>query len=354
MSIVGNSLPPSNSRGPGLSLRGSSFTTGTLSSAEPAAPLYSLFGLQISSEILLPVPPVTGRANVRADCVVRRAAVGAIAVPEGPVIATKYREDGTVQSVRHQGKHGQWICNREIGTFHISADASQVMIFAEPEADDQLLSMMVLGQIAVFLLHHRGLPCLHASAVRTLYGTAAFLGVHGQGKSTMAACFLRRGAELLTDDVLPVRPGPEGVMAGPSVPIMKMWPQTVSEGLAFSEPLPNLLRGLDKKLLAVGNRYPVVHDATRLSAIYVLYRFDPEAAGTDSLHIRQLTHREALTALLSQTSWSGLYSPAEVARVMPVFLQVISQTPVRLLGYPNGFEHQDAVYTGILQDLQSL
>jgi hypothetical protein len=324
------------------------------SDAARELPAYRIFGLLLRSEIPLPVPQVTGLDNVLPDCVVRRAAFGAVAAPEGPVLATKYRSDGSAQCIRRSGEQGEWIWNREIGTFHISRDGRQVVTYPEPGAADAVLSMLIMGQIAVLLLHHRAVPCLHASAVCTDNGTAGFLGVHGQGKSTMAACFLRRGAALLSDDVLPLRLRPEGTMAGPCLPIMKMWPETVTEALALTETLPDIYEGLNKKLLMVGNRFPVLESAAKLSALYVLYRYDPKAAGRTELEIRPLTPMEAMPILLSQLSWSSVRAPAEVAALFPLFARLMAQTPVRLLSYPNGFEHQDALYAGIMRDLESL
>jgi hypothetical protein len=315
---------------------------------------YRIFGLRLLSEIPLPLPQVTDVDDTYVDCVVRRAPMGAEPAPNGAVLATKYRVDGSVQCLRHTGGSGEWIWNRDVGTFYISEDGGEVVVYAERRADDRLLSMMILGQIAVFLLRKRGIPCLHASAVHTSKGTAGFLGVHGQGKSTMAACFLRRGAALLSDDVLPLRLRPEGTVAGPCLPIMKMWPETVTEALALSEPLPDIHDGLPKKLLMVGSRFPVLETPVRLDALYVLYRYDPVAAGRSDLEIRPLTPMEGMAILLSQTSWNTLHTPPEVAALLPLYSRLMSATPVRLLGYPNGFERQDALYEGIMHDLESL
>lgn len=357
MSVVGETLSSKKSRECQVGIVRRAESAGRCALAESRDGTdwcYSLFGLRVWSAIELPLPCEPWSADLAVDCVVRRAPDGAVAVPVAPVIATKFRDDGTVQAVRHHGSQGDWIWNREIGTIYFSADGAVVEVFPEPEADDRLLAMMVMGQVGVFLLHQRGIPCLHASAVRTHAGSAAFVGTHGQGKSTMAACFLRRGAELLTDDVLPLCLGQDRVLAGPSLPVMKMWPETVIEALDVRETLPNLLRGLDKKLLEVGDRYPMVRSATRLDAIYVLYRYDTVAAGEETLRIRLLNPREALTMLLSQTSWNGLYSPAELARLMSVYAQMAAQTSVRLLSFPNGFAYHDRVYAGVVQDLESL
>jgi hypothetical protein len=56
---------------------------------------------------------------------------------------------------------------------------------------------------------------LHGSAIDRGGRALAFVGVSGQGKSTMAAIFCVDGATLVTDDVLPLEFGEEGKDAGP-------------------------------------------------------------------------------------------------------------------------------------------
>jgi hypothetical protein len=155
-------------------------------------------------------------------------------------------------------------------------------------ADDRALGFLLAGQIATFVLHQQGYPCLHASAVLTDEGALAFLGPKGQGKSTIAAGFLRRGAALLADDIVSLQHDSEGIAVRPSLPIMKLWPQSVEGALALAEDLPDLVAGYEKKLLTVGGRYYLAGSPAPLRAIYVLDRYDPLAAGCTAVKIDRL------------------------------------------------------------------
>src|SRR5271156_4990993 len=76
-------------------------------------------------------------------------------------------------------------------------------IVVSPDADAPPLDVRayLLGTIFVVLCQQRGLLPLHASAVSSRSGVAAFLGNSGQGKSTLAAHLAQRGFRVLADDV---------------------------------------------------------------------------------------------------------------------------------------------------------
>ena len=66
------------------------------------------------------------------------------------------------------------------------------------------IEILLFGPVWAALCHQRGLLPLHASAIVTRGGIAAFAGHRGAGKSTTAALLSLLGYELVTDDVLPV------------------------------------------------------------------------------------------------------------------------------------------------------
>ncbi len=68
--------------------------------------------------------------------------------------------------------------------------------------------------VTASLLALRGETVLHASAVAIDGAAVAFVGQSGRGKSTIAALLCVAGAELVTDDVLTVDPGPPVMCAG--------------------------------------------------------------------------------------------------------------------------------------------
>lgn len=314
---------------------------------------YPMYGFLVQSELPLPLVPAANADGLPTGWHFRLGQPGAMPKPDGSPVATLWWR-GAPYTVLHRGPSGTWIWNRDAGTSHISRDLRQIVVYPEMGADERELCLYLIGQVSVFVVQQMGYPCLHASAVVTEQGAFGFLGDHEQGKSTMAAAFVRRGATLLADDALPLRLRPDGVYGGPGVSWMKVWPDTAHETFRRSD-LPKLMprrEAFDKQLLLLDNRYRFAAEPARLRVLYVLERYEPARRGSADTTTRPLGPRERLTALLAQTSWRGLLQPAEGARLLSFYRGVAARVPVRVLSYPHGYEHQDAVCERILADLE--
>jgi hypothetical protein len=204
------------------------------------------------------------------------------------------------------------------------------------------------------VLHLRGFLTLHASAAVTEHGVVAFLGEKGHGKSTMGAAFLRRGAALLTDDVLPISLRADGVYGTPSLPLMKLWRASAEGTLALTDELPNVVSMLDKKLLSLAGRYSFAAAPGRMRALYLLERYDVQADGAAEISIRTLSGRDGIRALLAHVSQPTFLLPTEIGRFLPLCTRLLHQAPVCVLRYPSGFEHQEAVHDRIMTELSVL
>jgi hypothetical protein len=314
---------------------------------------YSMYGLSVLSDIRLPIAPLPVAPAETPDVVFVRAHPNEpTPEPEGQLIATEPCRLHGIELTAHRGPSGCVIWARDIGTCHILPGAQRVVVYPDHAADpgERAIALMLAGQVSVFVLHQRGRPTLHASAVVTPHGGLVFFGPSGQGKSTMAACFIRRGAALLTDDVLPLQVHDDGVYARPSLPYMKVWPKTAGGALNLADNLPGLTEYHDKRLLTLDGRFHFAETPARLRACYILSRYSPEETGNADVTIRGLSAREGVAALLAQVSRGACLLPHEAARFLPVYAQLAAQAPVRLLRYPNGFEHHDAVYACVLAD----
>jgi len=223
----------------------------------------------------------------------------------------------------------------------------------EPEFNEQTLGLILSGIVSIVVLYHFGHPCLHASTVVTSDGAIAFFGSKGQGKSSMAAAFLLRGASLLTDDILPLQRSGDVIQGLPSLPIMKLWGESAEGALGLSDDLPNLYPRLQKKLLALDDRFAFAQSPSRVRAMYVLDRYDPLALGHTDVVVWRLSRRDELMTLMIQTSLRSILQPAEMAALMPLYTQLLGQAPLGVVSYPDGFEYQDMVHERILTDLRA-
>ena len=114
-----------------------------------------------------------------------------------------------------------------------------------------------------------------------------------------------------------------------------------------------LVPGYDKKLVSLEGVHDCAETPERLSALYVLQRYDPDRAGTDEVAIERLGGHAGLVAVLEHVSQGSFLSPSEMGRLLPIYVQAIRQAPVRVLRYPSGFEYQEAVCERVFQDLSS-
>lgn len=322
-----------------------------------AAFWYRMFGFLVRSDLRLPLREEACPNGTTPAWIFELAEPGkALLEPDGPVIGQFRYADGTAYTTVRRGPSGVRIWNRSIGTFLLVPDARRVRIFPEPGVDESFLALVLSTQVSVFILHQLGYPTLHASAVVTNRGAIAFLGPKGQGKSTTAAYFLRRGAQLLADDILPLHWQDAGVYALPSVPYLRVWPETAEHTLGITDRLPNVIPehlapGFDKKLLRIRGRFDFAREPTYLRAFYLLDRCNPASANCADIEIRHLSGRESLVTLIDRISFGAFLFPSEVARFLPLYAQLVHQAPVRVLKFPEGFEHHGAVYDRVMEDV---
>jgi hypothetical protein len=112
--------------------------------------------------------------------------------------------------------------------FHL--DAAGERLLCAPSKPEQLDWRRFLLDTALCCASSiGGFEALHASAVRSPHGIAAFVAARGAGKSTLAAELVARGHPLVCDDVLALSRVDEAeVIAHPGPPFMTLDADTVS------------------------------------------------------------------------------------------------------------------------------
>ena len=314
---------------------------------------YTLYGLTVASDLPLPVPVADNvERDGPCDLSFRLAGVADDAPePGGELIAWAPCAIHGADARVTRGDDGTRIWHRAIGTFHVSADARQVHVYPNLTADPRAVGLALTGPIALYALHRRGQPSLHATAVHHQRRTIAFLGNQGQGKSTMAAGFVADGAMLLTDDALPLEDA-DGVIYGhPGLPFMKLWTATAEYALGLTGDLPDLMDNYAKKYLDVDGQMRFATSRLPLDGVLLLRRYDALATRRDEIAITRLSQSDAVMALLAHTSNRSYLLPREQAGFLAPYARLATSIPVAALSYPSGFEHLPAVRRHILEYL---
>ncbi|MBZ5588714.1 MAG: hypothetical protein LAO05_09125 [Acidobacteriia bacterium] len=196
-------------------------------------------------------------------------------------------------------------------------------IVAEPLSAgplDQVELEILFGAALLVALAARGSFSLHASAVLTGGGMAAFVGVSGAGKSTVAAP-AAAGWQRLGDDILPIADRASRVVALPRFPQLK---------------LPR------------DEQYPAgLPEAIPLRAVYEI------DAGRErrEVSIEPLSPRDGALVLLAHTVAARLFG----ARLLEQHLGFCAAAAARLrvcrLGYPRLLSALPAVRAAVTADL---
>jgi hypothetical protein len=241
---------------------------------------YSAYGLGIHSELLL--PELVAAPDAKADIIIR---YGTVDHSSADIVNSNrcfhfspdkacYYWDGIVA---YQAQNG-----------------NEIIIDPDPETPESSLRIPLLGGVLFSLLYQRGLFVLHASAVNINGSVVAFLGLKGQGKSTMAATLYGRGHSLVSDDMLAVQiEGDAGAMAIPGFPNLKIWPEAAASALGDDpEDLPRLIEGYEKRARGATTGFSL--DPAPLSHIFVL-------GSGPRPQIEPMSHQEAVSQLLCQS-----------------------------------------------------
>jgi len=122
-----------------------------------------------------------------------------------------------------------WIRLETVGQFLVSNGRS-INVMADANADTSMVRAFLLGSACGVLLVQRGFLVLHGNAIRVGGGCLVCVGDSGSGKSTLAAGFLKRGYQVLADDVVAVDATGSVV---PGFPRIKLW-QDAADKLGLS------------------------------------------------------------------------------------------------------------------------
>ena len=282
-----------------------------------AAHRYRAFGLEIESDLAVAEfePGQGGPPDLR---IVRR--------DLGPLPS---REAG---AAFHFGEAEARMAFPEVGQFRIRDG----MIEAEgaPDADDELLSLPLLGPVMALMLHRRGQLVLHGSALEVNGAGAVFLGDKEAGKSTTAAAFVHAGHRLVTDDVVAVSLDGDGAQIASAYPQIKLMHDAAAalhlEGsTALPQPHPEFIK-TRQRLAGAFSHAPVTP-----RALYVLER-------GEEARVETLAPAEAMMSLM-RFSYAVRFGDALVhgpaaAQHMRQCAALASRAPVRRLTAPRGVE----------------
>lgn len=273
---------------------------------------YSCYGLEVRSEMAIPELEDSGARQVDVD--IRYGSVASL--------PTEGEAAGLFAIEERPGIIHFWM--NEIGGLEIR-DGREIIVDPAPGAEARGFRFLVSGIGMGFVLHQRGIPSLHASAVAVDGEAVAFMGWKGMGKSSTTAAFHAHGHPVLTDDLLPLYTEGETVLAAPAFPGLKLLPEAVEAAWSEHPDAHPLIdhRGA-KRIVSVRDGFPA--EKLPLRCVYVLEWRDDE---TTSAVIEPVPPREACIELMRHSfalrmfeergaTPQHLAESARLARLLPV------------------------------------
>jgi hypothetical protein len=206
--------------------------------------------------------------------------------------------------------------------FELSPDGGNVLCVPGPDCQEGYLQILMEGTLTAFLLTLRGLAVLHASAVQWKNQTFLIAGRSGMGKSSMAALCCAAGGKFISDDVVALAQGPNGVSClglGYKLRLRKQ-----SSEIADLLPTPGSHRSLaaDGRLTITPER---TLDEPHLVSAVVLPRPNRDS---DKVAIKTLEPMPAMTHLVANARISGMVPVGMQRTLFQTVSALNAQAPV--------------------------
>lgn len=246
---------------------------------------YKVFGLHITSDILLP-ELVTEVDNSEPPEVI-------ISVGKVPAGITNAIEKTEI----YQVVKNQFLFQVPgVGRYYVT-NGNCIVVEPAEQAKESSVRLFLLGTAFGSLLMQRGILPIHGSAVVINRCCVIFTGVSGAGKSTLLAAFRKRGYSFLTDDVAAVTVDADGVARVHSAyPQQKLWRDSAETMGVDTASLTPFYRAINKDKFAVPVHKGFWQSPAPLVAVYELGK-----EKCRDVTLRPLSGVDKLEVLMSHT-----------------------------------------------------
>ncbi|WP_144549935.1 HPr kinase/phosphorylase [Peribacillus simplex] len=245
--------------------------------------VYEAFGLTVSSEI--PLPELL-HINIEGD-------ITDIVIEKADLYPL-WNE--------HSDPNEAFVINKDWIMFHVSGTAifliqsgSRIVVSPFNGAYEDEIRLYILGTCMGAILMQRKILPIHGSAVAIDGKAYAIVGDSGAGKSTLASALLKKGYQLISDDVIPVTLTNENVpFVTPSYPQQKLWLESLNHFEMDSTNYQSLTVRENKFAIPVQNQF--VTDPLPLAGVFELVKGD-----NDEIEVKPIEHLQRFYKLYYHT-----------------------------------------------------
>ena len=294
---------------------------------------HSLYGLRISSNLVIPELPVLanfdGMADVRIRLKEKPSPISTAISPSEIFYVSRDKETSGEPALRAaMVAGGNYVALLYSDGTRFALERNGREVFADwPDPltlEDS--SPYIVGPILGVVLRLRGLIPLHASAVVIDDRAIAFMGPAGAGKSTTAGAFARCGYRVISDDVVALKQEGSHFTIPPGYPRVNLWADSVQALFGGDARLPLICPSWDKQFMTLDQESQFETRSLPLGAIYALQERE---AGLAAPVVENVTGAEAFLAVIRNTYMNHLPDPEMRSREFQVLTRVLAQVPVR-------------------------
>ena len=320
-------------------------------SLSPSFRNYRAYGLTLTSN--LPLDPWLQFSNRSADLIVEGCQVAE--APPSPNVPPLFAsqlvdQSGKLHSSLHKVGEDLYFTISRIGVFLIARHKIQVQF--QPGTDLVAVCAIILSTVFSLWLEQHRIRALHASCLVYQGKAAAFIADSTTGKSTLAAALLQAGADLLSDDIVPIAETSDGFFAYPGYPSIRLSEVQARQFLGDYADLAHWFPTLGKALVPIGvNGWGKYCDTPqRIQRLYLLHRI-PNSTQT-KVQFNSLSKTDSVLSLIRFSfNTRGPLALGIAAERMAFFARLVAQARVTNLTYPSGYEHLADVARRIFQDM---
>jgi hypothetical protein len=238
-----------------------------------------------------------------------------------------------------------------LADFQISRDGGEVAPSLSTPLDEETIRHLLLDQVLPRVVTHRGRPVLHAAGVVVGSSAVALLGDTGSGKSTLTASFASFGHVTLSDDALVLDSAGSEVIASPTYPSLRLWPDSLEQVFAERPNVAPMAHYSTKRRVVTPVGDPPTERAAPLRCICIL---GDAANENHSIVIEPLTVQEATIAIIRNTFQLDVGDRHRAASLFEAAATIAEQVPAFVLRYPRDYDRLGDVRRAIEEHVAAL
>ena len=247
----------------------------------------------------------------------------------------------------------------------VSRDAKRVLFHRGPGIPWPTIEHLLVDHVIPLVLSLSGESVVHCSAVASRGGALVFTGKTGQGKSTLAAALALSGCPLLSDDSLLLRRAGREIMAFPSYPSLRLWPEDTQHFEQLGAEISDVAHYTSKKRLRMdARRGAFAEKPIKTTALYVLanaaapdgplQQSCPGPDGDTAIAISKLSAREAFMELVQNSIQMDRVDRVSLKAQSEKLAVLANAIPAFRLSYPHDHALLPKVVDAVLEHAASL